>query len=152
MNGGRGRSRAAAVDDGSAEESLARRRALWVDAVNAESLDGHASLLAEQVLWLRPGQLALHGRQQVLDWLAPFFEQFEYEFSVDQTALRVTDDWAVDRGVFSSRVRPKGAEPWDDHTGVYLMTWHRDPDDVWYVHQYVEVTGLFNIESGRQGA
>lgn len=129
-----------------AQDSLRQLRARWVEAVNAESLDGHAALLGEQVLWLRPGQLALHGRREVLDWLAPFFSQFEYRFSVDQNVLRITDDWAVDRGVFTSRVRPKGAELWDDHTGVYLMTWHREPDDRWYVHQYVDVTGLLGVD------
>lgn len=132
-------------NDAIAQDSLTQLRALWVEAVNAESLNGHAELLGEQVLWLRPGQLALHGRKEVLDWLAPFFNQFEYVFSVDQNVLRVTDDWAVDRGVFTSRVRPKGAEPWDDHTGVYLMTWHREPDDRWYVYQYVDVTGLLAV-------
>lgn len=130
------------------EDSLVRRRAQWVDAVNAESIDGHVGLLGERVLWLRPGQLALHGRKEVLDWLTPFFDQFEYRFSVDQTLLRITDDWAVDRGVFTSHVRPKGAEPWDEHRGVYLMTWHREPDDSWYVHQYVDVTGLLSVDPG----
>lgn len=139
-------------NDAIAQDSLTQLRARWVEAVNAESLDGHAALLGEQVLWLRPGQLALHGRNEVLDWLAPFFNQFEYVFSVDQNVLRITDDWALDRGVFTSRVRPKGAEPWDDHTGVYLMTWHREPDDRWYVHQYVDVTGLLVVGSDGPGS
>lgn len=137
-------------NEATAEAALGRRRSSWVAAVNAGSVDGHASLIGEQVLWLRPGQLALYGRKQVLDWLAPFFDQFEYRFSVERAALRITDDWAVDRGVFTSRVRPRGAELWDEHTGVYLITWRLEPDGLWYVYQYVDVTGLLAVDSGER--
>lgn len=128
-------------------EALVRRRTQWVEAVNSGSVPDHEAVLGKSVLWLRPGQLALKGRSKVLEWLTPFFEQFDYDFSVEGAAVRVTGEWAVERATYISKLRPKDAERWEEHTGVYLMTWHKRPGDNWFVHQYVDVTGLLVADS-----
>jgi uncharacterized protein (TIGR02246 family) len=124
------------------EPRLDARRGEWIARVNAGDLDGYTAMMADDVIWIPPGQAALDGRDNVRAWLAPMFEEFAYELTVTGVEVRVTGDWAVERGVFTSRLRPRAATEWSEHGGLYFLLWKRR-DDEWYIGRYVDVTDLF---------
>lgn len=123
-------------------EALADRREAWVAAVGARDLDAYAELVTEDVVWLPPGQDAVVGRRAFRDWLRPFFEAYEYEFSVSEVRSRRAGSWAVERGRFSSRMRPAGGGSPMAHGGSYTILWRLDGDGAWRIERYVDDTDL----------
>lgn len=125
-------------------DDLAVRRAQWLAVVNAGNLDAYAALLANDVVWIPPGAPALDGREQVRAWLAPLFDEFEYHLEVDDIEVRIAGEWAVERGAFSSRLRPRKGGEWRTHRGLYFLLW-KQQDGEWYIGRYVDVTDLFRV-------
>jgi ketosteroid isomerase-like protein len=112
--------------------ALARRRDDWVAAVNARSLSGYGSVLTEGAVWMPPGAAAIDGRSAILEWLRPFFSRYEYAFTLRATQVRVAGAWALEHGVFRTRIRPSGtAEAWHEHAGRYVVFWRQDDVGAW---------------------
>jgi uncharacterized protein (TIGR02246 family) len=118
---------------------IARRRNLWTAAVNARDVQSYLELLAEDLVWIPPGQQAIHGRDAFASWVEPFFRQFEYDFALTAEQVRVAGDWAVERGTFHTMMTsPEGRSA--HHAGDYIVWWRRDVDDVWRIERYVDTT------------
>lgn len=122
----------------SAREEIDARRRAWIAAVNEGSLDRYADLLSAYVVWVPPGADAIVGRIAVREWLAPFFEAYDYAFDLAVESLRPAGTIAVERGSFRSRMTPRsGGDPME-HGGRYLVLWRRD-EDVWRIDRYVDL-------------
>lgn len=130
------------IADTSRELELDARRDEWIARVNAGDLDGYTAIMADDVVWIPPGQAALDGRDSVRAWLNPTFQAFAYELTVTGVEVRVTGDWAVERGVFTSRLRPRDGTAWSEHSGLYFLVWKRHAG-AWYIGRYVDVTDSF---------
>ena len=123
-------------------DAIDGRRQEWVAVVNARDLAGYAALFTPDGVWLPPRQPAVRGREAIHTWLRPFFEEFEYDFSITDSQLRVAGDWAVEYGKFTSNLQPRsGGEP-SSHSGTYVVLWRRELDKRWYIERYMDVTDL----------
>lgn len=90
-------------------ERLADSHRAWLQAVNRSDLSGYAEVVAENVVWIPPGQDAVEGRANFRRWLTPFFEEYDYEFAVTDCSFRMAGRWAAERGRFHSRLTPRDA-------------------------------------------
>lgn len=121
--------------------AIQKRRRAWIVAINEGDVVAHAALLAEDAVWLPPGQPAVAGREAIAEWLLPFFEQHGYDFSITDARVRVAGDWAVERATFTSRLTPTDGGETMTHTGTYVLLWRREADG-WYIERYVDDTAL----------
>lgn len=123
----------------SALADIEHQRDLWTAAVNARDLQSYLELLTEDIVWIPPGQQALHGRDAFASWVEPFFRQFGYELALTAEQVRIAGDWAVERGAFhTTMTSPDGRS--GHHAGSYLVWWRRGVDDVWRIERYVDAT------------
>jgi uncharacterized protein (TIGR02246 family) len=121
-------------------QAITHQRREWIAAVNARDVDRYVDLLAEDVVWLPPGQPALRGRSAFAAWVRPFFERFSYEFDLVGPTVRLAGDWAVERGGFTTRMGPLEGGQRGHHTGNYMILWRRDSDGRWRIERYIDET------------
>lgn len=122
-------------------EDLEGARRAWLRAVNRTDLDAYADLVCRDVVWLPPGGPAVQGRASFRAWLEPFFEQFEYRFSVEVASCRDSGDWAVEKGAFRTEMTPRsGGDPME-HRGRYIVLWRRGGDSAWRIDRYMDDSG-----------
>jgi len=120
--------------------AIKRRRQQWVAAVNAGDVNRYLDLLAEDVVWLPPGQPAVSGRDAFAAWVDPFFQRYHYEFVLKAPKVTVAGDWAVERGAFETTMTSKADGQSDSHEGTYLVLWRRAAGDVWRIERYIDET------------
>lgn len=121
-------------------EAITRRRREWVEAVNARDLEAYADLVTEDLVWLPPMGEPIESREAFRAWLQPFFESWEYDFSVEARRIQAFDGWCVERGRFLSRLTPAGGGEAREHGGEYLIFWRLDGDGAWRIERYADVT------------
>ena len=122
--------------------AIDQRRQRWIDVTTCGDAASCVELLTEDAVWFPPGMAALCGRQPVLDWMAPFFELYEYEFSVLNPQLRLAGNWALERGIFSSVLTSRYDGKRTSHSGEYLISWRRESDGEWYIERYMHLSDL----------
>lgn len=64
-------------------DPVAAARRMWMDAVNRGALENYVNRVSENVVWLPPAGEPIVGRDAFRAWLEPFFERFDYRFSVE---------------------------------------------------------------------
>jgi len=116
------------------------RRQQWIDVTTAGDAAGCVELLTEDGVWFPPGMAALRGREPIRDWMAPFFELYEYEFTVLKSQLGLAGDWALDRGMFTSILTSRYDGRQTSHSGEYLISWRRESDGQWYIERYIHLS------------
>lgn len=114
----------------------------WIAATNAEDPERCVAIMDTNVVWLPPGMAALQGRQAIHEWMVPFFERFRYDFSVADVRVSMAGEWAVERGTFTSNLTASDNGESASHSGQYLIVWHRETDERWYIERYVDITDL----------
>jgi len=122
--------------------AIDQRRQRWVDLTAGGDAGGCVQLLTEDAVWFPPDMAALSGRAQIRDWMAPFFELYEYEFSVVNPQLRLAGNWALERGVFRSFHTSRFDGRRSEHSGKYLISWRRESDGEWYIERYMHLSDL----------
>ena len=123
-------------------DMIAQQRARWTAAVNATDLDQYAALVTEDLVWFPPGQPAISGKKAFVEWLRPFFENFEYAFSLHAPQVQLAGGWAIERGRFQSQMRSRGGGMPGQHSGMYLVVWRKDVDNAWRIERYIDTTGI----------
>lgn len=117
---------------------LTRSHRAWIKAVNETDLEAYADVVCRDLVWLPPGQDAVEGRAAFRRWLAPFFEQYDYRFSVTDSVFRIAGRWAVEKGRFRSVMTPVAGDATREHSGRFITLWRRDDDGVWRIERYVD--------------
>lgn len=121
-------------------DALASSHAAWLEAVGRTDVDAYAALVSEDVVWLPPGGETVEGREAFREWLAPFFEAWDYDFSVVDPRFRVVGGWALETGRFVSRMSERAGSGEVEHVGHFVVLWRRDEDGVWRIERYVDDT------------
>lgn len=119
-------------------EGLAASHRAWVDAVDGTDLDDYAGLVCEDVVWLPPGEDAIEGRGAFREWLAPFFEEWRYAFTVVDARFRVAGGRAMEKGRFVSRMTSRSGSEEVEHVGHFVILWRRDDDGTWRIERYAD--------------
>ncbi len=107
----------------------------WVDAyvavINAADADAWLALMADDVLWMRPGGSTLVGKETIGSWGRDAFEYAELEFAYTTDEVVVSGDLAYVRGTHTVVVVPRaGGERWQV-TGKHIYILRRQPDGAW---------------------
>jgi len=123
-------------------ERLANSHSAWLQAVNGSDLAGYAEVVAENVVWIPPGQDAVEGRANFRRWLTPFFEEYDYEFAITDFSFRMAGRWAAERGRFHSRLTPRDGGQAMEHSGRFLVLWRQDDDSEWRIDRYLDQTPI----------
>ena len=123
-------------------ERLAASHRAWLRAVNGNDLAGYLGVVAENVVWIPPGGDAVEGRADFRRWLIPFFEQYDYEFSVTDVSFHIAGPWAVQRGLFRSRMTSRTGGLPMEHSGRFLILWRQDDDSEWRIDRYLDETPI----------
>lgn len=119
-------------------DALAESHRAWIEAVDRTDLEAYAELVCEDVVWLPPGEEAVEGREAFREWLAPFFEEWRYDFSVEDARFRVAGGRAMEKGRFVSRMAARVGPKEVEHVGHYVVLWRRDEDDTWRIERYAD--------------
>ncbi len=119
-------------------KAIKQQRQNWLDAVNHNDIDSVSNILCEDAVWIPPGMPALQGKTAILDWIQPFFENFNYEFSISNEYVKGAGDWAVEHADFTSRLAPKDGGEASEHQGKYIIIWKWEKDNVWRIERYVD--------------
>ena len=77
--------------------------------------------LAENAVWILPGEPAVEGRAAISTRLARMFGEFECSIAFGQPRVEVTGDWAVERGEYRTRFIGRELGEQDTVGGFYLM-------------------------------
>ena len=120
--------------------AIDHRRQRWVELTTDGDAAGCVELLTEDAVWFPPGMAALSGRGQIRDWMASFFELYEYDFSILNPQLRLAGDWAFERGIFKSVHTSQYDGRKTGHSGEYLISWRRESDGEWYIERYLHLS------------
>lgn len=124
-----------------APDAVARRRREWETVVEAGDLHGYGELVTHDVVWLPPAGEPVVGRDAFRAWLAPHFERYDYDFTVEPVHTRPVDGWCGEVGRFRSHLsRGDGSEPME-HAGTYFVLWRLDDDGEWRIERYVDGIG-----------
>lgn len=113
----------------------------WIRAVGATDVDAYADVVCEDVVWLPPGGDPVEGRAAFRRWLAPFFEAYDYDFTIDDAAISVTGGYAVEKARFRSAMTSRSGGETMEHEGRFIVLWRRDDDGRWRIDRYVDDTG-----------
>lgn len=119
-------------------EGLEHSHRRWLEVVNQSDLDGYVDLVADDVVWIPPGQEALQGRAAFRRWLDPFLSQFSYAMSVENVDIRVAGEWAVEKATFHSHLTPRAGGEAMHHTGRFIVLWRYDADGKWRIDRYID--------------
>ena len=105
-----------------------------VAAVNAGDVDGWASSLSDEVIFMPPNQPIVVGRDAVRAWAEPFFIDFDFNESVSIEEVVVSDGWAHVRARYTTTLNPKAEGDATTLMGKILSIFQRQPDGSWQGH------------------
>ncbi len=89
-------------------------------ALGEGDLDGLMAVYADDVISLPPGQPALVGRAAVRAVWEASLAEYDVQVTVDIEEVRVTAEWAFERGTFEMQLTPKAGGPTISDFGKYL--------------------------------
>lgn len=122
-------------------ESLQKRHKDWIDIVNRRDAEAYSWLLTDDAVWFPPTGDPIGGREAFKEWLTPFFDRFNYNFSIADLRYRVSGNRAVSKGKFTSIMTPKvGGEPMQ-HSGTFTVLWYRVGEE-WNIEHYIDDTDM----------
>lgn len=119
-------------------KAISKKRQEWVSAVNAGNVENYLSILSENIIWFPPNGQVINGKKEFRDWVEPFFQKFYYDFSLSQIKVKVKDAWAIERGKFTSKLTPKTGGEMMEHSGKYIIFWHRGKNGGWKLERYID--------------
>lgn len=123
-------------------ESLKKQHQKWIDVVNNEDIDAYANIIAEDAVWMPPGQQPIIGREAFKQWLAPFFERYSYNFSISEEQFIVSGDWAFERAKFTSKMTQNSGGDSMTHSGTFTVLWYGGKNKNWCIDRYIDDTIL----------
>ena len=107
----------------------------WVDAyvaaANAADVDAWLALMADDVLWMRPGGSTLVGKETIGSWGRDSFEYAELEYAYTTDEVVVSGDLAYVRGTHTVVVVPRDSGERRQGTGKHIYILRRQPDGAW---------------------
>jgi uncharacterized protein (TIGR02246 family) len=120
-------------------KQIEQQRHVWLDAVNKNDIEGMKTVFSDDAVWIPSGLPALNGKNAIAEWMSPFFETYDYEFSIRDLNIKGAGDWAVEQASFTSKLSPKGEEgEGTTHDGKYIIIWRWEKDNKWRIERYLD--------------
>ena len=108
----------------------------WVDAYDAVAgdVDAWLALMADDVIWMRPGASTLVGKEEIGFWARHARENFELEYSSHSTDEMVASgDLAFVRGTRTVVMVPRAGGERRQVAGKYIFILRRQADGAWKI-------------------
>jgi uncharacterized protein (TIGR02246 family) len=111
--------------------TIQRVREAHIAALNAGDADAWVSLFTDDGVQMPPNAPAHVGRERVRAWSRAFLEAFRATFTLSVAEVRVTGEWAFERGAYRITLTPQaGGRPIQD-VGKYITLYQRLPGGTW---------------------
>ena len=118
--------------DQKADEAAIRRWHQEVeDAVNNADYDAYSSHWADDMIWMPPNMLPMHGKQECLEMFKGGAEHYKVEQKVTIEEIIVSGDIAFSRIFSKEKLTPKGDAEAMMNDGKNIFTFRRSPDGSW---------------------
>ena len=121
-------------------DTISQRRADWTTAMQAGEIEQYLALLTDDVVWIPPRGSAVHGKEQIQEWLTPLFQQFSYDVTFSTIQVSVAGDWTIEQGTFTTRLVPRIGGDAMEHQSRYLVLWRRGANANWSIERYVDLS------------
>ncbi|NNF04084.1 MAG: SgcJ/EcaC family oxidoreductase [Rhodothermales bacterium] len=127
--------------------AIEKRRGDWIAAVNSRDVEAYLKVLAPDIVWLPPGQAVVEGRSAFAAWVRPFFRSYRYDFTIADAVVKVSGDFAVERGRFETELSSVDTGDVMTHRGSYLALWRHTDEAGWLIERYLDGAYLGHLES-----
>ena len=106
--------------------------AAFHQALRTNDLDTFMSYVAEDVLFMPPGEPAVRGRDAVRKWMTDFLAQYRTSsLTLADREVVVGSGWAVELGTFEWALQPAGGGSAVTDRGNYMQVWKEQADRTW---------------------
>ena len=113
------------------EQAIRDLIATWMRATAQGDLPQILKLMAEDVVFLTPGQSPMRGRDAFASSFKKAIEQFRVESSSDIQEIRIIGDWAYCWNHLQIKMIPRGKGTPMRRSGYTLTLFTRQPDGSW---------------------
>jgi len=114
-------------------DAIDQVRSRHVTALNAGDAGAWSSEFAEHAVQMPPHFPANVGREAIQGWSHGFLSMFQCRFSLNVDEVRVSGDWAIERGRYTIKLTPSGGGPAMDDIGKYITIYEREADSAWKI-------------------
>ena len=126
---------AVAVTDSAGVEGAT---AAFHQALRTNDLETFMSYVAEDVIFMPPGEPPVRGREAVRSWMTGFLAQFRTSsLTLADREVLVGGGWAVELGTFEWALQPAAGGPAVVDRGNYMQVWKEHGDKTWRVAREV---------------
>lgn len=106
--------------------------AAFHQALRTNDLETFMSFVAEDVLFMPPGEPPLRGREAVRQWMTGFFAQYRTSsLTLADREVLVGTGWAVELGTFEWALQPVAGGSAVVDRGNYMQVWKQQDDMTW---------------------
>jgi uncharacterized protein (TIGR02246 family) len=102
-----------------------------VAALNAGDARAWAAQFVDDAVQMPPNAPANVGRPKIESWSETFLEQFRVHFALAVDEVRVSGEWAFEKGNYTISLTSKAGGPPMQDIGKYLTIYQRKPGDTW---------------------
>ncbi|HSM35198.1 MAG TPA: SgcJ/EcaC family oxidoreductase [Longimicrobiales bacterium] len=100
-------------------------------AIVEGDVDAFAAVLAEDAVYMPPGEPAVSGKAAIRSWFESFLEVVSVDGSYPSSEVNITGDWAIERYTADLTLTPAdGSEPMRE-VGKGIHVYRRGPDGSW---------------------
>lgn len=103
----------------------------WIRATAAGDLETVLSLMADDVVFLLPGQQPMRGRAAFATAFRPMPGNVRFEGKPEVQEIRITGNYAICWNYLSFKVTPLPDGPAKQRAGHILSIFRREPDGRW---------------------
>jgi uncharacterized protein (TIGR02246 family) len=111
--------------------AIDRVRAAHVAALNSGDAEAFARVFAEDGVQMPPNAPANVGRDSIQSWIQGLLRAFSAKFALSVEEVRITGDWAFERGTYTITLTPKAGGGAIQDVGKYITVYHRSLGGVW---------------------
>ena len=121
--------RTTAVKDSAGVE---RATAAFHQALRTNDFETFMGYVADDVVFMPPGEPPVRGRDAVRKWMTAFLEQYRTSsLTLADREVRVADGWAVELGTFEWTLKPTAGGSAVVDRGNYMQVWQLQGDTAW---------------------
>lgn len=118
-------------------ETIARRGAEFIAALNRQDIPVLSDMRADDCIDIPPNRPAIKGLSAIQAFWREGFAQVETRFTIFPEQLEIGGDIAVDRFRWTTESAPLSGGPSTRDEGICVWTWHREKDGAWKIAQAI---------------
>ncbi len=114
--------------DVAAIESLADE---LMKALNEGDLEALMATVAEDAVWMAPGEPALIGKEAIRNWYNGLFDKISFDVIISPDEIEICGDWAIQRTTFKGSWIQKDSGETTQFESKDIYIYRKQPDGSW---------------------